>query len=175
MARILFIIAPLRFRDEEYFDTREELEADNEIITASITKEPATSMMKAEVIPDIAIEDALEQANTFDAIIFVGGQGSEYYFHHPIAHELAQYARDHDKVLASICWAGIILANAGVLEGKRATVWVGPERKEIRTFQEKGVTYVSEHVVTDGKIITADGPKASREFAKAIRKALGQA
>jgi protease I len=58
------------------------------------------------------------------------------------------------------------LANAGLLNGKNATVWEMPESLEV--FQQQGVNYTGESVTIDGHFITANGPDAAADFAKAI-------
>jgi len=58
------------------------------------------------------------------------------------------------EVLGAICIAPVTLAKAGVLEGKRATVW----KSEGETLKEHGADYTGASMEADGKIITADGP-----------------
>ena len=67
----------------------------------------------------------------------------------------------------AICISPRILANAGLLRGKRATGWNGDgELQEI--FSSQNVTYEQSAVVTDGRVITADGPMSAGEFGQAI-------
>ena len=61
----------------------------------------------------------------FDAVIFVGGGGSEVYFDDPKAHNIARKAFKAKKLVCAICIAPSILAKAGLLEGRKATVWEG--------------------------------------------------
>jgi transcriptional regulator GlxA family with amidase domain len=64
----------------------------------------------------------------------------------------------------SVCTGSLILAAAGVLEGKRATShWLALD--ELRRL---GVTPVSERVVFDGKIVTAAGVSAGIDMALAL-------
>ena len=62
----------------------------------------------------------------------------------------------------------MILANAGILEGKKATVWYS----EAGRIEAKGAVYVNKSVVKDGNIITASGPQAAEEFGKTIAQTL---
>jgi protease I len=75
---------------------------------------------------------------------------------------------EQGKVLAAICIAPVTLANAGVLKGKKATVF--PSLQSQLTAQ--GARVVNQDVVQDGKLLTASGPKAAREFAAALVKML---
>jgi 4-methyl-5(b-hydroxyethyl)-thiazole monophosphate biosynthesis len=64
------------------------------------------------------------------------------------------------KTLAAICAAPCILAKAGVLADKRATVYPGMEREIPRPRSDK--------VVADGHIITSQGPGTAVDFALKI-------
>lgn len=60
------------------------------------------------------------------------------------------------------------LANAGILSGKKATVFTSEEGK----LKDKGAECTGRSVERDGSLITANGPKAAREFGNAIAQAL---
>jgi protease I len=63
----------------------------------------------------------------------------------------------------------VILAKAGVLKEKRATVWSSPlDRGPVRILKENGAIYEDKDVVQDGKIITANGPGAAEEFGQKL-------
>ncbi len=67
-------------------------------------------------------------------------------------------------LVAAICAAPMILGEAGVLNGKKATCYPG--------FEEhlKGAILLKDQVVVDGNIITGRNPGAAFEFALAIAK-----
>ena len=76
---------------------------------------------------------------------------------------------EKQKILAAICIAPAILAKAGVLEGKNATVWSSVlDKGPIKILEENGANYVEKDVVVDGNIITANGPQAASEFGRKI-------
>ncbi len=163
--RIVMIIAPQNFRDEELDHTREELErAGGSVTVASITTDTATGMFGATAKPDITLDQI--RVEEFDAVVFVGGSGSEVYFNNTTAHSIAKDAHSKNKLLTAICIAPSILANANLLQGKRATVWAGD--KYINILRSKGANYTGESVTQDGRIITANGPESAREFGKTI-------
>jgi len=162
------IIAPENFRDEELFHPKEELErAGANVTIAGAKTTPAHSVLGVTVTPDIKLDQV--KVGDYDAVVFVGGPGSSIYFNDSRALSIASDAFKKGKVTCAICIAPVTLANAGVLEGKRATVWDGDL---IRRIESKGAKYVAKPVVVDGKIITANGPAAAREFGRAIAKAL---
>ncbi len=167
MAKVLMIIAPKNFRDEELFHTKEELEKEGHDITiASTTTEEATGMLGGKVKPEITIDKV--DVNEYDAIVFVGGSGASIYFENEKAKEIAKKAYETGKVVGAICIAPSILANAEILKNKMATCWPSEETNLLA----KGASYTGEPVTVDGKIITANGPTAARNFGRTIAKLL---
>ena len=169
MAKVLMVIAPENFRDEELFHTREELEkAGHSVSVASLKMKEIKGMMGATVVPDLELKDA--RVLEFDAVVFVGGGGAEVLFKSSLALNVAKQAFDAGKVVAAICIAPCILANAGVLNGKRATVFMGAKYESC--LREGGADLVRDPVVKDGKFITGNGPRAARSFGATIAEAL---
>ncbi len=164
---ILMIIAQRDFRDEEYQEPRRIFEARRATVTvASSSLEVAKGALGAQVKPDLLLKDVV--VGDYDAIVFVGGPGAQEYWDDPVAHAVAQEAVAQGKVLAAICIAPATLAKAGVLKGKKATVF-SSEKETLRTC---GADYTGASVERDGLIITANGPKAATGFAEEIAKAL---
>ncbi|MDF1498614.1 MAG: DJ-1/PfpI family protein [Patescibacteria group bacterium] len=166
--KVLFIIASKNFRDEEYFIPYEILQNEGaDVSTASSVKGEIIGVEGGEARSTLSLKEI--EIKNFDAIIFVGGGGATEYFDNNDAHKIIQEAVSHHKIIAAICIAPVILARAGVLCGKNATVWSGVmDKSGIKELEQAGSKVLNERVVTDGKIITADGPAASEDFAKAI-------
>ncbi len=160
------VIAPNDFRDEEFFETKEVLEKSNiDVTVVSSTGQPSKSMFGKIVTPDKNFYEV--DAKDFDAIVFVGGSGTTVYFNHKRALELAKKFYDSGKIVAAICIAPTILANAGVLDGKKATAYPS-EKNNVNAVG----TYTGNKVEVDGKIITGSGPEAASEFGKKIAESL---
>lgn len=165
--KVVMIIASQNFRDEELLKPKEILEKNGYQVTiASSSLGEATGMLGAKVKPDILFTDI--NVADYDAIVFVGGTGSSEYWENATAHQLAQAAVAQGKVLGAICIAPITLAKAGVLKGKKATVW----QSETGRLISSGAFYTGASVEVDGKIITADGPTSAEAFGKALVAAL---
>jgi len=167
MKKVVMIIAENDFRDEELFVPKEIFEkAGIEVKVASTALKQAHGMLGATFKPDILVNDI--NVRDFDAIIFVGGSGASQYWDDPVAHRLAQEANNTGRIVAAICIAPVTLARAGILKGKRATVW----SSEGAQLKSEGANYTGRPAEKDGNIITANGPSAAREFAEELVKAL---
>ncbi len=115
---VLMVIASNNFRDEEYAEPRKALEdAGAHVTVACSSLNTAKGKLGLEVKPDILITNVEE--SDYDGIVFVGGGGSKEYFDSPIAHKLAQNFYSKGKLASAICIAPAILANAGLLKGKK--------------------------------------------------------
>lgn len=170
--KVVIVIAFRDFRDEEYFVPKEILEAAGaEIKTASNQKERAIGADGGEANVDLLVSE-INPVN-LDGVIFIGGPGALKYLDNENSYRVAKETVLQDKILASICVSPVILAKAGVLSGKRATVWSSPmDREAVRILKENGAIYQDEAVAVDGKIVTGNGPAAAREFGQAIVEAL---
>lgn len=162
------IIALRDFQDKEYFETKEALEtAGVKITTVSAKKETAIGVYGGEVNVDLAVQEINTQ--DYDAMVFIGGGGALKYLDNEISYGVARKAIETGKILGAICISPVILAKAGVLKNKKATVWSSLlDKGPIKILKENGAEYLDEDVVIDGKIITANGPSASRKFGEKI-------
>ncbi|MCX5707501.1 MAG: DJ-1/PfpI family protein [Candidatus Omnitrophica bacterium] len=167
MKKAVMIIAQNQFKEEELFQPKQILEdAGIEVQVASVTLDLARGVENRTFQPQIMVKDI--NVNDFDAIIFVGGAGAIQYWNDPVAHKIARDAYSGNKVVAAICVAPVILAKAGILKDKRATVWSSDSGQLLVA----GAKYSGANVEKDGKIITAAGPFAAREFGEELVKAI---
>ena len=161
--KALLIIAPTNFRDEEYSNTRKELEkAGLKVTVASTTTKPATGMLGMRTTPDITIADV--RVNDYDLIAMPGGSGVRVFYKNQAVKDILRQAYKLGKVVGAICLAPVVLAKAGLLKGKKATSWRGAKQ----TLKNMGVNVINHHVVTDGHVVTGDGPRAAHAFGKRL-------
>lgn len=161
--RMLVIVAPRDFRDEEYREPRAAFDAAGFVTTVASTGTGRVRGMLGTWVPvDLVLAEA--RATDFDAIVFVGGDGAATYFESPVAHRLCVEAERHGRVLAALCVAPSILANAGVLDGRPATCH--PSRRA--HLAARGAVLADAPVVVDGWHVTADGPMSARAFGRAV-------
>jgi len=169
--KAVMIIAFRDFRDAEYFVPKEILErAGIEVKTASNKIGIAVGADGGDTKVDFLVSQ-IEVAD-FDAIIFVGGPGALDALDNEDSYRVAKEAITQNKVLAAICISPVILAKAGVLKGKRATVWNDWAKTQAKILEREGAIFENKSVVIDGKIITANGPGAAKDFGKAIFEVL---
>lgn len=161
--RILMVIAFENFRDEELKVPKEILEKNGIVVdVASVKKGIARGMLGTKIDVNITLQEIKE--NDYDGIIFVGGIGSQSLFTNTSAIKLAQNFYKNKKIVGAICLAPGILANAGILNGKKATCFYSASD----ILKKNGAIYTGNPVEIDGNIITGNGPEAAEKFGKEI-------
>ena len=163
---ILMVIAPKDFRDEELFEPKEIFEEKGAKITvASTSTDTAKGMLSGTVKPDLKISDV--NVEEYDVIVIVGGVGSEeYLWGDEELRILVKEAYNKDKIVSAICLSPVVLARAGILEGKQATVF--PDREAIDELKRNGANYLDRSVVVSDGVITGRDPESAEEFALKI-------
>ncbi len=160
------IIAQEGYQDIEYGEPKEVFEsAGFEVITASKTQGLAKGSLGGTTEAEIALGEV--ETKDFDAIVFIGGPGAVVYQHDEEAHRIVSEALEEEKILAAICIAPTILAYAGGLKDKKATVWNG-DGEQSKILEAQGAEYAAESVVVEGRTVTADGPSSAKDFARNI-------
>jgi len=167
------MVVPFRdFRDAEYFISANFLiSCGGEVVNVSRQKGTAIGVDGG----DIEIQMIPEEFRTedFDALVFVGGPGTAKNLENQDLHKMASDFVKTGKVLAAICIAPVLLAKAGLLSGKKATVWSGPmDKTAIKILKEEGALYQEKDLVVDNNLVTANGPAAANKFAEALVKKL---
>jgi len=166
--KVVFIIPGKSFQNEELFITRDVLSAATveSIVACSrlgiIKDTRRIGQVEATLhINDIVVDD-------YDGIIFVGGLGVGKYVEDTVVLDIAREAARKGKVVAAIGTTPDILAQAGILDGRRAT----SNRTKRRELQKAGAEYTGAYVERDEMIITARDARSSSEFGKVITNAL---
>jgi len=168
--KILLIVSEEGFRDSELTDPRDYfLEAGASVEVASTDPSRATGVGGLTLDPDLGLDQA--RATDYDAVVFIGGPGSKtYLWNSQAAAKLAKDAYESQEVVAAICLSPVVLARAGILQGVSVT---GFDDEELRgELGKAGAGYTGSGVEVDGKIVTANGPAAAKDFAAAIAQIL---
>ena len=171
--KILVVVGQTNYDDEEFNALRDRLEAEGaDVFVASNTMEKALGRLDGFVTPDLTIEEA--DVADFDALVLVGGYGARVHlWDNPAAHQLVQQAMAAGKLIAAASTAPMVLVKAGVLSGKKATVF--PDYNATLAFKTNGVQLVHEDVVVDDNVITTNHHKVVNALIdKLIEKLAGE-
>ena len=165
----LVIIAKDGYQDHEYTGTCEGFAMSNINITIASTQAgECHGKLGGSATADVALKDV--RVVDYDKIAFIGGPGAAGLADDEHAQRIAREAVEAGIPLGAICIAPTILAKAGVLKGKKATVWdSGGEQAKL--LEQHGATYTGDPVTSDGLIVTANGPDAAKDFGQTIAKA----
>jgi deglycase len=126
-------------------------------------------MLGMKVNATLSFEEV--EPKSYDGILVVGGGGAQLHlWDDDLLGEMVKYFHTSAKVVGAICLAPVVLARAGILKGKKATYFNSPV--SFREMRAGGAVLVDKAVVTDSRIITANGPEAAAEFAEAFIRSL---
>jgi protease I len=168
--KVLIIIAPEKFRDEELAEPVAALtKAGIGYEIASTRRGVCTGMLGAKATATLSLEEVDPKA--YDGIMIIGGGGAQaHLWDDDLLQPIVRFFADKMKVVGAICLAPVVLARAGVLKGKKATYFESPVA--FREMKTGGAQIVNQPVVTDGRIVTANGPAAAKAFADTFIKML---
>jgi len=134
--------------------------ADFNVVSAGLDAQAVTASRGMVLVPRMTLAEAMQQE--FDMIVLPGGQpGADHLNNDPRIHEFVKKMYAAGKYVAAICAAPKILADAGLLQGKRATSFPGA----ITNIEQYGIDYQEQSIVIDGKIVTSRGPGTAMDFA----------
>jgi 4-methyl-5(b-hydroxyethyl)-thiazole monophosphate biosynthesis len=132
-----------------------------DVVVASLGDSPVAGSHGIRIAADTPLGALAEQQ--FDMIALPGGMpGAEHLKKDARIAELVNRLRGEGKPVAAICAAPMVLAAAGVLDGRRATSYPGFLKDAMQT------TVVDEAVVSDDGFITSRGPGTALDFALAL-------
>jgi putative intracellular protease/amidase len=104
---------------------------------------------------------ALAELQSPEILLVPGGPGQTALMQDGPVHDWLRAAHERSEWTTSVCTGSLILAAAGLLEGRRATSnWQALDR-----LRELGVEVVGERVVFDGKLATSAGVTAGIDMA----------
>ncbi len=168
--KVLFIIAPEKFRDEECTVPAAAFrKAGIGYDIASTRPGSCTGMLGMKVHASLSFGEV--DPVSYDGILIVGGGGAQtYLWEDKVLGAMVNVFHRSARVVAAICLAPVALARAGILNGKKATVFASPVA--LREMKAGGAVLLDRAVVSDGRIITANGPAAAAEFADTVIRTL---
>jgi len=132
-----------------------------EVVIAGLNNDYVESARGVKVIPDESIDNI--KAENFDMVILPGGiPGTDNLNADSRVRDLLIDFASEGRLTGAICAAPSVLANAGLLEGKKVTSYP--------TYKDKlgKVIYQEDKVVVDGNVLTSRGPATAICFGLAI-------
>ena len=164
--KLLLAIAPERFRDEELEIPKRTFEEGGiGVDLASTVAGTCTGMLGCTAEAAMTFEDV--DPDDYAGIVVVGGSGSEeHLWGSERLRNLVRSFFEQGKVVAAICLAPVVLARAGVLAGRQATVYPSPAA--VSEMKKAGANLLEIPVVADMQVVTANGPEAAAQFADTI-------
>ncbi len=125
-----------------------------------VAKEPGLKRTDTGAL-GINADLALDEFTDPEIVLVPGGEGNRPLFEDEEVLDWLRAAHETSTWTTSVCTGSLVLAAAGILEGKRATShWAYREQ-----LREGGAEPVAERVVVDGKIVTAAGVSAGIDMA----------
>ncbi|MET3727094.1 MAG: DJ-1/PfpI family protein [Bacillota bacterium] len=130
------------------------MQSDKPIITVGVNDQPIRGESGLTCVPDATIDDLND--NEIDSLLLPGCMDIFSIDDENKLIEFIQQIQDKVTVIASISSSPYLLAKAGVLKGKKYTIGMTEENREMTGVFEKE-NYCDSLVVQDGNLITARG------------------
>lgn len=139
------------------------------VVAAGLDKrvQPVRCSRGTVLVPDRALNEVMDI--DFDMVVLPGGQpGTDNLRKDERVRTLLRKMQQAGKFIAAICAAPMVLGEAGVLAGKKATSFPGC----LEGLHLADVSLSAESVVRDGRVITSRGPGTAMDFALVLVEAL---
>jgi len=162
MGRALLVVPSLGFSVTQYRRVRELLEKEGFQAQVAAPRSGEIRLTGFSLKPDLELGQA--KAGDYDLVIFIAGRGNRELWNSQEAHRVVREAVATGKVIGASGAAVAILANAGVLQGRRAT---GPLSLAV-VLKDKGAQYTAESVAADEGIVTLRHSEGFDSFAREL-------
>ncbi|SHI08929.1 DJ-1/PfpI family protein [Marivita hallyeonensis] len=124
------------------------------------TSEPVASNQQVRANPDVTFKDA----DRFDVLFVPGGMGTRREVSNTALLDWIRTVSESAEYVLSVCTGSLLLAGAGVLDGRRATTNKAAFTKIADQYPK--VDWVKQaRWVEDGKFITSSGVSAGMDMA----------
>ena len=131
-----------------------------DVTTAGLDNQPVKASRGTTLIPDTTIEAVSDEL--FDLIVLPGGlPGADHLRDNQNIQKLLKNHAAEGKYIGAICAAPKALAQAGLLEGKKATGYPGV----LAALGDSDIVVSDAAIEIDDKIVTSRGPGTAMDFA----------
>jgi len=161
------MISTDNFEDLELFYPLHRLKEEGVTVElASMKDRPITGKHGYSIDVDLTLDDVKPQE--YDMLVLPGGRAPERVRLAERALEIARFFFRENKPVGAICHGIQILVSAGVVEGRRATCYIGI-RDDLKLA---GAHYEDKEVVVDGNLVTSRNPDDLYAFGRELVKKL---
>ncbi len=146
-----------------------------DIVMLAETTEAVPSAMGVDISsgPRAVVDATFAEAPNLDIVMLPGGFGTMPQLENPAILDFLKAVGEHAQFVCSVCTGSLLLARAGLLDGRKATT--NKQFFGLSSLEPADVTWVEEaRWVEDGKFFTSSGVSAGMDMALAvIEKMLG--
>ncbi|MBM3321921.1 DJ-1/PfpI family protein [candidate division WOR-3 bacterium] len=168
--RTVLVFLPQQFyADEEFEPLNRSLEqAGFAVRVCAAGPDVVVSLNRQTLRPDVVLA-SVDPAD-YAGLVLIGGSGAALHWDDSLLHTRCRQFAESGKVVAAIGVAPIALAHAGVLRGRRATVFA--DRAAVGFLKQGGSRHSFRPLVVDRRVITAASAEHAAAFARAVVRAL---
>ena len=131
-----------------------------EVFTFARAEGPITCAKGLRVLPHYTWDDA----PAIDVLVYPGGQGTRQHLGDEEIYSWLRRLSDHDALITSVCTGSLVLADAGLLDGRSATThWASIDF--LGTLGHNLTVKPDDRFVDSGEVITASGVSAGIDMA----------
>ena len=120
------------------------------------TAEPVRAYNGMRVVPDVTLDECPQ----LDILVIPGGQGRRQAMKNPAILDFVKRQQPQARYITSVCTGSFVLAETGLLDGKKATTY----HEYYDDLAAYPIEVVREKVVPQGQIITAGGVSSGIEL-----------
>jgi protease I len=167
---IVLVIAPQDFCGRQLDVCRGFFESEGARVTVASVRTGTVRSMQGDLSTVKLALGALNEQD-FDALLVVGGPGAEVHlWPDRQLQALALGASAAKKIVGGICLGPVVLARAGILSGRQATVSDRPEARD--ELRQANATLEAQGVVRAEHVITANDVDSTHAWADEVARAL---
>jgi protease I len=164
MKKILFIVVPNGFRDEEYAIPKDLFEKKGYQITTASDKTGKLTGKLGKITAEASLLLKDINPNNFDALVIAGGQN--YFWNNKTLLNIIKTMHQQHQLIAAICISAVIPAQAGIMTDKNITFFA--TEASLAEAAKYQTNYTGKNIEKTKNIITARDAEASQDFAEAI-------
>ena len=129
-----------------------------------------TKTVNATFNVPVIVDKTIDEINVddYEALAFPGGFANYNFYESCSDERLLNLIRAFDekgKIIASICVASIILGQAGILKGRKATTYHLKNGRRQKQLAQYDVDVVNERIVVDKNVISSYCPETAPDVA----------